>query len=402
MSAHGRRGSRAVRAGVATGVATLGVSGLALAGLGPAPTALAQAHPAAARPADAGQPAAAAAWRVVTSTRSAFLSALVAPSRRSIWALGTGTVSGQPQKGSPFGRHWNGRTWSRVSFPRAIASTGIGCAAESSATNVWAFAGTSSGGTGARAAGALRLVNGHWKLVKRFAPGIVTGCLVLDPTDVWVFGNANVAPGTGTWHLHGRTWTHLPTPALLLGDASAISKNDIWGEGESAALGAAVARWNGHSWVRNRQLAKALPSPGPNRVLFSDGITAISDRSVWLRVLDIRFTGPTEVDSYLVVHWDGRAWHHIGPANPGYYLPGAVRGGDGTRWSFLPADHFSPLPSGVRHLVGGRWVKVPVRIRGCLGQQPYLLAPAGTSSTMLGLQACRDGSHHVLARGSIR
>ena len=395
MRAHDGQGNRAVRAATATGVAALGVSGLVLAGLATAPAALA-------RPAGAGQQAAPATWRSVLSTRTAFLSGLVAPSRRSIWALGTGTVSGQPGKGVPFGRHWNGRTWSRVSFPRAIASTGIGCAAESSPANVWAFAGTSSGGNGARAAGALRLVNGHWKLVKRFAPGIVTGCLVLDPADVWVFGNANVAPGTGTWHLHGRTWTHLPTPGILLGGASAISKHDIWGEGESAFLGAAVARWNGHSWVPNKQLAKALPAPGPDRALFSDGITAISDRSVWLRVLDIRLSGPTEVDSYLVVHWNGRTWRRVGPANPGYYLPGAVRAGDGTRWSFLPVDRFSPLPSGVRHLVGGHWVKVPVRIRGCLSQQPYLLAPAGTSSTMLGLQSCNNGTHHVLARGSIR
>ena len=395
MRAHDGQGNRAVRAAMATGVAALGVSGFVLAGLTAAPAALA-------RPASAGQQAASGTWRSVLSTRTAFLSGLVAPSRRSIWALGTGTVSGQPGKGVPFGRHWNGRTWSRVSFPRAIASTGIGCAAESSPANVWAFAGTSSGGNGARAAGALRLVNGHWKLVKRFAPGIVTGCLVLDPADVWVFGNANVAPGTGTWHLHGRTWTHLPTPGILLGGASAISKHDIWGEGESAFLGAAVARWNGHSWVPNKQLAKALPAPGPDRALFSDGITAISDRSVWLRVLDIRLSGPTEVDSYLVVHWNGRTWRRVGQANPGYYLPGAVRAGDGTRWSFLPVDRFSPLPSGVRHLVGGHWVKVPVRIRDCLSQQPYLLAPAGTSSTMLGLQSCNNGTHHVLARGSIR
>jgi hypothetical protein len=398
MRAQDGHGSRALRAAVATGVATLGVSGVALAGLGPAPAALA-------RTAGPSGPAASAAWHVVTSTRTAFLSSLVAPSRRSIWALGTGTVSGRPGEGVPFGRHWNGRTWSKVSFPRPIASTGIGCAAESSPTDVWAFAGTSSGGSGATAAGALRLVNGHWRLVKRFAPGIVTGCLVLDPTDVWVFGDAHVAPGTGTWHLHGRTWTHLPFRGFVLSEASAISKHDIWGQGESAFAGAAVARWNGHSWVRNKQLTQALPAPGPNRALLSDGITAISDRSVWLRVLDLRFTDGKETDSYLVLHWNGRAWRRVGPANPGYYLPGSVRGGDGSRWSFLPADRFSALPSGVRHLVRGHWVKVPVRIRGCLAQQPYLLAPAGTSSTMLGLQSCNAASRttiHVLARGPIR
>src|SRR5262249_8329302 len=141
-------------------------------------------------------------WRAVAST-SAFLDALVAPSRHSIWARGTVRVSGDAEKGFPFGLLWNGRRWSRVSFPKAISKTGIGCAGASSARNVWAFAGTSSAGSGAAAAGALRLVRGRWKLVKTFPPGIVTSCLVVDSSDVWVFGDAHVAPGTGTWHLHG-------------------------------------------------------------------------------------------------------------------------------------------------------------------------------------------------------
>jgi hypothetical protein len=42
-------------------------------------------------------------------------------------------------------------------------------------------------------------------------------------------------------------------------------------------------------------------------------------------------------------------------------------------------------------------------IAGCLAQRPYLLTPAGSSSTMLGLQVCSGGSTaDVLARGSIR
>jgi hypothetical protein len=161
-----------------------------------------------------------------------------------------------------------------VSFPKAISTTGIGCAGASSARNVWAFAGTSSVGSGATAAGALRLVSGRWKLVKSFA-GIVTGCLVEGPTEVWVFGDAHVARGTGTWHLHGHTWTHLPFKGFVLSGASAIGANDVWGDGETG------------------------------------------------------FSAPVV----------------------GYFLPGAVRGGDGSWWSFLQVDPFGQLPSGVRHLV---------------------------------------------------
>ena len=342
-------------------------------------------------------------WRVVATAKPAFLSGLVAPSRHSIWALGTGAVSGKPEQGFPLGLHWNGRTWSKVSCPAAIRSTGIGCAGASSPRNVWAFAGTSSAGSSARAAGALRLVNGRWKLVKQFTPGIVTGCLVVDATDVWVFGNAHVAPGTGTWHLHGRTWTHLAFHGFLLSSASAVGKNDIWGLGSNSFLAPVVAKWNGRSWVRNTQLTKALPTSSQSVGVFANAITATSDKNVWLRVLVSRLNGSKRTDSYLVLHWTGGAWHRVGPSNPGYFLPGAVRGGDRSWWSFLPVDPFGQVPSGVRHLVHGHWIKVPVKIAGCLAQRPYLLTPAGTSSTMLGLQVCSGGSTaKVLARGSIR
>jgi hypothetical protein len=338
---------------------------------------------------------------VVATAKSAFLSGLVGTSRHSIWALGTGMVTAHPEKGFPFGLHWNGRSWSKVSFPLAIRKTGIGCAAATSARDVWAFAGTSSAGGSAAAAGALRLVSGHWKLVKTFPPGIVTGCLVVDSTDVWVFGDAHVAPGTGTWHLRGHTWTHLTNLRFALASASAIGKNDIWGEGETPFAHPVVARWNGRSWLRNTKLAASLPTPSQTVELGNDGITAISDKNVWLRVLVSRFSGNTRTDSFIVLHWTGSAWHRIGPSNAGYFLPGAVRGGDGTWWSHLPVDPFGSVPSGVRHRVNGHWVKVPVRINGCLAEQPYLLAPAGTSATMLGLQFC-SGSTHVLARGSIK
>ena len=353
-------------------------------------------------PASAGEPSTSLQWRAVAKT-SAFLEGLVAPSRHSIWALGTGQVSGNPEKGFPFGLHWNGRGWSRVTFPRAISKTGIGCAGASSARDVWAFAGTSSAGSDAAAAGALRLVRGHWKLVKTFPPGIVTSCLVVDATDVWVFGDAHVAPGTGTWHLHGHTWTHLATKGFVLEKVRAIARNDIWAEAETGFGVPIVARWNGRSWVRNRLLSQSLPTPSPNVQLFNDGINPISDMSVWLRMLIRHVSGGRTTDSFLVLHWNGSAWHKVGPSNVGYYLPGAVRSGDGSWWSYLPVDPFGPVPAGVRHLVKGSWVKVPVKIAGCLAQRPYLLAPAGASSTMLGLQFCPSGAvTDVLARGSIR
>src|SRR5258708_32664657 len=108
-------------------------------------------------------------------------------------------VNGNPGKGFPFGLHWNGRAWSKVNFPKSISTTGIGCAGASSAQNVWAFAGTSSGGGFANPAGALRLVRGDWTLGTSFPAGIVTGCLALGPPALWVFGPAHAPPGPAPW-----------------------------------------------------------------------------------------------------------------------------------------------------------------------------------------------------------
>ena len=242
-----------------------------------------------------------AAWHVATSTKTAFLTSLTAPSVTNIWALGTGSVPGNPSEGVPFGLHWNGSSWTKASFPQAISKTGIGCAGATAPHDIWAFAGTSSAGGDAAAAGALRLVNGRWKLVKAFPAGIVTSCLVLSPTDVWVFGDAHVAPGVGLWHLNGTTWTNITSLPYALANASAISAGDVWAEGDDSFGFPVVSRWNGRSWVRNTALTAALPKPSSSRELFIDGITAISDSNVWLRVLVTTFSGGNRSDGGILL-----------------------------------------------------------------------------------------------------
>src|SRR5262249_56938044 len=122
-----------------------------------------------------------ATWHVVASTKTAVLSALAAPSRTNVWALGTGIVIGKPQEGFPFGLHWNGRSWTKASFPRAISKTGIGCAGATAPNDIWAFAGTSSQGNPAAAAGAPRVGHGRWEPGKAFPAGVVRGLPGLRP-----------------------------------------------------------------------------------------------------------------------------------------------------------------------------------------------------------------------------
>jgi hypothetical protein len=116
----------------------------------------------------------------------------------------------------------------------------------------------------------------------------VTGCLVESPTEIWVFGDAHVAPGVGTWHMHGSTWTRVHSGAYALDAASAVSPDDVWAEGYDPFLNPIATHWNGRVWARNTKLAKMLPKTSANVELFLGGITALARNDVWFRVNVIR------------------------------------------------------------------------------------------------------------------
>ena len=329
-------------------------------------------------------------WRVVASSKTILDPVLVAQSRRSAWLLGSGYNPRMIPDNFPAGLHWNGGRWTKVSFPKSISKTGIGCAGASSASNVWAFAGTSTFGNGALAAGALRLESGRWKLVETFPAGIVTNCLVESPSEIWVFGDAHVAPGVGTWHLHGHTWKQVSTGSYALDNASASSSDNVWAEGFNyTTLKPVLARWNGRAWVRDTQLAKVLPKLPANEGMYFDGITATGRHDVWLRVIVVRLAGNETIVRTLVLHWTGRAWRPVRPADFGYYLPGAVRDGHGGWWADLLVNSATRSPSSrLLHAVRGRWFRVPVSIRGCQTGAVYQVAPVPGSNSVLGLQEC--------------
>jgi len=335
--------------------------------------------------------AAASGWRVATTFTRDFpiVSAIAAPAGNDIWAMGTG--SARPGGSSfPIGRHWNGRSWVNARFPKATSRSGISCAGASSASNVWAFAGNAEWANSPGSAGALRLQHGRWGQVHKFPAAYVTNCLVVGRSEVWVFGDGHVGPGVGTWHLHGRSWTQVTTDGYLLDAASAIRPDDVWGLGEDGFLHPVVARWNGHSWIRNRQLARVLGKTPPSGA----GITALSDHSVWLGL--VKFSAGHR--DLMVLHWNGRNWRKVGRSSPSFYLPFAVHGNGGW-W----ADTATLLLHGsVLHRIHDRWVKVPVLTAGC-SQPPIELFPVRGSTTILGLQICGTRSPHtnVLAYGPL-
>jgi hypothetical protein len=339
--------------------------------------------------AQARTPAAQSSWHVVKTVSSSlkFLDAIAAPSGTSAWVLGTAATRIGSGPFFPAGLHWNGRTWATVtasSFPQAVRKTGIGCAGASSASNVWAFAGSAMFGNGASAAGALRLTNGHWKLMKTFPAGIVTNCLVLSPTQVWVFGDAHVAPGVGTWHLSGTTWTRVTTSGYVLASASAIRPSDIWAQGEDPYGNPVVAHWNGHSWFRNVKLSAFLPKNSSSLVVVADGLTALSDKDVLLRVMESNcLCGNPKFRRFVVVRWNGQAWSKVPTTDPAYHLAGATSDGHGGWWAEPPAS-----PRVMLHLVSGHWVRVALGTANCPTPQPFVLTAVGGTADMLGLQDC--------------
>jgi hypothetical protein len=205
----------------------------------------------------------------------------------------------------------------------------------------------------------------------------------------------------GLWHLNGTTWTSITLP-YGLANASAIGADDIWAEGDTSFAFPVVARWNGSSWVRNTALTKALPKPSLSLELSVDGITAISDSNVWLRVMVTKFSGGIRSDSLLVLHWNGSSWLTASSSDPGYFLPGAVHDGRGGWWSVIPADSFGHLPSGVWHQVSGHWVKVPVTIAACPNRGAVPAEPGGRVGHHARIAALPGQAGDVLANRSLR
>src|SRR5262249_55730674 len=145
-----------------------------------------------------------------------------------------------------------------------------------------------------------------------------------------------------------------------IADASAASSDDIWSEGLDQSLKPAVAHWNGRRWVRNTQLAKALPS-APEGSFFLGGITALGPHNVWFRVLVER----NQTTRTIVLHWNGRTWLKVSTAAFGYYLPGAVRDGHGGWWTGIIGGTPRHRQNTVLHAVHGRWLRLPVAIKNC-------------------------------------
>jgi hypothetical protein len=86
-------------------------------------------------------------WRVVATAggkdNPGWMEAVAAPAAGDAWAFGALTSRGAPDTYTSVVRHWNGRTWQKVTLPGAVSAALSGfpstVAAASAPGNVWAF-----------------------------------------------------------------------------------------------------------------------------------------------------------------------------------------------------------------------------------------------------------------------
>jgi hypothetical protein len=103
--------------------------------------------------------------------------------------------------------------------------------------------------------------------------GELTGVTAFSPSNVWVFGGPGAAPGFGTWHFNGNSWTKSPTATndgIVL--ASALSSSNMWAVGSVSAGEDSIFHYTG-SW--HRATASALAG------LQFHAIVALATHNVW-------------------------------------------------------------------------------------------------------------------------
>jgi hypothetical protein len=345
------------------------------------------------------RPAAPAAdhWRIVLQGKSAG-SVVIAPARTSVWAFGVQTT-GTPARTLAVARHWDGQRWSGPRPVSPVKNSYVTCAGSSSAADAWAFVQAGGGlGNPPSYAAVVRLRRGRWvteKVFPRQAGTIMTGCNVLGPTDVWVFGGevAGLGRTVGTWHLTRSGWRRFNTGNLVIFHASVVSGTDIWGA--AADLSTTIprpvlARWNGKHWSEDRAIDAALPRPTSSMFVAIQALHALSAHDVWVQA--ITYT-QTRITGTVVVHWNGSAWHRVRRVSFGYHLPTAVTDGHGGWWAvpFPAAGSSGYLLHGAR----GHWTRFSMPPNVTHGDASYVhLSHVPRSAVMVGDGTLADGHGH--------
>jgi hypothetical protein len=205
--------------------------------------------------------------------------AVAAVSAQDVWAVGA--TNGD----MTWIIHWNGIAWARVPSPNpaGLNVSLVGVAAASPAS-VWAVGSFTTNAS------------------------VTDGPVTVTVTD---------APSPVIEHWDGRTWTLVPSPAILGGRLTAVSAaspDNAWAVGDLSTGGGLIEHWDGRAWTR----AASLPLPGGGGGSL-DGVTALSPGSAWAVGTSGSLLCPGEpaTGATIIEHWDGRAWTLVPSPAPG-------------------------------------------------------------------------------------
>jgi len=184
--------------------------------------------------------------------------------------------------------HWNGTTWTRVSYPLPT-NTGF--------------------------------------------PNTLNAISADGPNDVWITGSYMIQVSqttlryeTFSLHWNGSTWSVVPMPKVTGSDnllayefssMDALSPANVWAVGGSGdnviGIGGSpsntlIEHWNGTAW-------SIVPSPSPGTNAALTGVTSSSATNIWAVGYDTP-AGATQPQT-LTLNWNGTAWTTVASPNQG-------------------------------------------------------------------------------------
>jgi hypothetical protein len=242
-------------------------------------------------------------WSVIPShglgTVYSLLRAVSAHAANDAWAVGQYV---DPSTGNtiPLSEHWNGKTWSVVTYPGIAepyqALVGVADFGPDNAYSVngWSVNQNGSGFLHPEAG----FYNGSWTSTEMPAMGTigspVNAIAGINDHDIWGVGDWDDGGEnfqTLAWHWNGTSWTIVPSPdnggaegsgddTALFG-ATAVNTDDVWGvgtyyNGSAGAFQTYMMQWNGTAWT-------TVPSPNAgtgNNILNGAGKVPTTD-NIW-------------------------------------------------------------------------------------------------------------------------
>ena len=233
--------------------------------------------------------------------------------------------------GAPMAAHWDGHTWTPSPVLDPVRTAAIGGDVEADAAtavavaaispdDVW-LAGEYLAGSGEDGDGSfLEHWNGStWSAVS--FPGdsttVLTSIYASSASDIWAVGNDSDGPQAVHWN--GSQWQSSelagsPDGTVRAYNVSGSSADDVWVAGR-VYLGYIdgvptdvpfTEHWDGHAWT-GVPLANASLYEGADTEFFS--VSATSATNAWAVGQWMGMRGAVSEDSnYLLAHWDGHTW----------------------------------------------------------------------------------------------